>query len=790
MIDTELKQSMDYILDNVIKVFPVKEDCLPFIGSILYLKKIGANLFFDNPYSSFLERIEEFDVLLQDNPLSEIIHDILVNVAIYVKSSDLTSLLRLIAIEKISEDAYIYLYDFLINRCNFIKEDRNSFFVPKQITDLAQALIGMEAGKTFVPFGGLMNFATNLSSYEKLHSYERYRQTWLIGMLRLGLAGLLTKVQFTFQDIEFSPYEKYDTIISLPPFGQPMRMESSPSFINAGSIEYSELATPCRFLENTTDKGVCVAFMPTSLLWGESFKKNFRKWTVENNILDTIILLPKNLLKYTGIQIACIVLRRNPIHFEAVRMIDASGFYTNSWNQNLLEVGDIMDSYHKDIDQISRTVPYKEILEHDFSWNVHEYLQKELVCPEGFSISKLEDLVSMSIMERSEESYKSNKGFIIKASDLSDDWSNPYINMEKLSMEYVDRGYMRLEREAILVATTSTKLKPSIIKASKECPVWINRNVLAFSPSDKIDAEYLCMKLSEIDFRTLGTGIHIIKKSLLRIDIIYPELSIQKSLYTEAKHAVILAKAKEIGLQEIISKMKADYMNEVRARKHDMKTPMTQLRNTLTLIKELISELPEEFASKLEKYANRQQKAMDVLSSIVSHIADEDVFATPEIVDVESVLRSFETSTDRYFIEYHCDSASLSEAGIEIPYLMIGKVDFIRLVQNIVSNAIHRGFVKDRTDYALHISLSVDGDFYVIDFSNNGEPLPEGMDKMRYGTKGTKGINSNGSGTGGYIVKSITEHYGGDFDIFSTKFAGIYFTNVIVKLPIYRKEDE
>lgn len=80
--------------------------------------------------------------------------------------------------------------------------------------------------------------------------------------------------------------------------------------------------------------------------------------------------------------------------------------------------------------------------------------------------------------------------------------------------------------------------------------------------------------------------------------------------------------------------------------------------------------------------------------------------------------------------------------------------------------------------------------FFIIGFSNNGEPLPEGMNKVRYGTKGVKGDNSDGSGTGGYIVKSITQHYGGDFDIFSLKFANMDFTNVIVKLPIYKKEDE
>ena len=154
-------------------------------------------------------------------------------------------------------------------------------------------------------------------------------------------------------------------------------------------------------------------------------------------------------------------------------------------------------------------------------------------------------------------------------------------------------------------------------------------------------------------------------------------------MFAEGARTLALAKAKELGLQEMIRQMKDDYINEVRARKHDMKTPMAQLRNSLTLIKELVGELPESFANRLDKYVTRQQKAMDVLSDIVTHIADEDRFANPEVVDIESVLKDFEIHTDKYIIEYHRDETSLEEAGIDIPHLKIGRFDFIRLCQCI-----------------------------------------------------------------------------------------------------------
>ena len=55
---------------------------------------------------------------------------------------------------------------------------------------------------------------------------------------------------------------------------------------------------------------------------------------------------------------------------------------------------------------------------------------------------------------------------------------------------------------------------------------------------------------------------------------------------------------------------------------------------------------------------------------------------------------------------------------------------------------------------------------FQIDFCNNGKPLPEGMNKMRYGIKGEKAGKTAGTGIGGNYVKSFVEHYGGDYDVF------------------------
>ena len=127
------------------------------------------------------------------------------------------------------------------------------------------------------------------------------------------------------------------------------------------------------------------------------------------------------------------------------------------------------------------------------------------------------------------------------------------------------------------------------------------------------------------------------------------------------------------------------------------------------------------------------------------------------------------------------------EKGYELPYrfsqVYISPLDFSRLVLNIIENARIHGFTDlTRSDYKIMINLSVDEkrEMYQIDFTNNGTPLPNGMTKTRYGIKGEKAGLTGGTGTGGYIVKSIVNHYGGDYDVFCND--GL--TTIRIFLPI------
>ena len=115
------------------------------------------------------------------------------------------------------------------------------------------------------------------------------------------------------------------------------------------------------------------------------------------------------------------------------------------------------------------------------------------------------------------------------------------------------------------------------------------------------------------------------------------------------------------------------------------------------------------------------------------------------------------------------DNGISTNANMYIPPIYVAPNDFNRLVNNILNNAKRHGFTNpNKKDYVVQINASIDAEsgMYKIDFRNNGDPLPEGMNKMRYGIKGEKAGKTAGTGLGGNYVKSFVEHYGGDYDIF------------------------
>ena len=553
---------------------------------------------------------------------------------------------------------------------------------------------------------------------------------------------------------------------------------------------------------------------------------SLREELTNKNYLDAVICLPEGVLSHTSARLSVIVLKKDRATGAPVKMIDASQMFTGK-KQRILCVDDIVEAYTNG-SEYTLNASVEDIASKLYSWDASFYnAVASETFREGFDVLALSDIL---VPVRGERRFSETEGKCVKIGNLPSDWSSYVLNVSDIPVTDSLRNTQKITTPVILMSMAGKDLKVAFCEASAESPIFIGPNVNAYEPSKaNIHVGYLCMELSKRVIPTTGIAIpHINQQSLALIKIDFPALSDSNSyeqqinLFEEGRTAMLMSKAKELGLQEVIDKMKADYINEIRSRKHDMMPHLRQLSSARKNLWYYLSHkdqfTDDEFIGGMREEVLNQEAAIESLSNLLKVFSRESQFGTPEVINLDKYLMEHYFDGDNYSVDFDTDYKALASYGFDIPevYLnfdfskgfkayheacpdyieglnvFIASDDLKRLCDNIVFNAIKHGFTDpSRDDYSLFIELTVDQkrDMFQIDFRNNGTPLPKGLDKLRYGLKGEKAGSTAGTGEGGYVVKSITEHYGGDYDIFCETSDNVSLTTVRVFLPIHRDNE-
>lgn len=345
------------------------------------------------------------------------------------------------------------------------------------------------------------------------------------------------------------------------------------------------------------------------------------------------------------------------------------------------------------------------------------------------------------------------------------------------------------------------------------------RQLVCLVPKKGIDVRYVAALLLTPEVRNQIISICEGEVDAQLFPLIMDKIIVPS--HTDLERATFLSEAnyKAIGsskkkMEDRLNEKKAKYINEVRMRKHDMRPHLRQMASSERLMLHYLDNINdiEDLKKLLKKQISTSHNALESLSELVEHLNNEERFGEPECVNLNDYFHNIEKNSEVNFtIKVSCEKAlaqrkkeieelkeknkkenvpsmqdmdekTITECSLDV---YIAPVDLDRIVNNIIENARRHGGLSDgrKSDYYISIDVKIDyqRDMYQIDFSNNGKPLPKGMTKERYGLKGEKAGPNAGTGSGGYIVKSIVEHYGGDFDLFSTD--GI--TTIRIYLPKY-----
>ncbi len=686
------------------------------------------------------------------------------------------------------------------------------FYQPNEITCLVASLLDAEEGSVYNPYAGVCSYGVAIGSKVKYIGQE-ISECYTIGLLNLLLNGK-NNVEVEQSDSVsnwLAERQSFEYIVATPP-------------INAHcDSPYKTMDNDFLVRSAECCERKAIGVYPSSFTYNKCV--DIERF-VSQDLIESVILLPENLFLSTAIPLAIIVVNKQKSTEGKIRFVDASECYVKDVRLNILNHKDVLDLCKscQNIRGKVAIIPNEEVIENGCILFPRQYtVSCEIEVPVGYRKVRLGDVVNLYHGDNHE--YDGQTGTLVTVSDLSSDWCNCEIDRSCLANGIVSRDYNKLTCDAVLVSSIRD-FKPSIVRAREEEPVFIKRNIIAIIPNPGIMLEFICMTIAKLKKDSyVFTTPTICKTWLKEVVIALPDLETQQvSAYAEARNSTLMAKAREMGLQEIIEQMKSDYVNEIRSRKHDMMPHLRQLSSACDNIDYYLSNKDSfsqvDFICGMKEEVFNQKNAIESLTAILKIFSREDRFGTPEVVNIDEYLMNHYFDGTNYTVDYDTDYEALAEYGFDIPEelrnphidvvngrivwgkpekdyveganVLIAKDDLHRLFDNIINNAIKHGFTEpNRGDYYIFTTLSIDPKLgmFQIDISNNGSPLPKGLDKLRYGLKGEKAGSTAGTGEGGYIVKSIVEHYKGDYDIFSTNSGETEITTVRVLLPIYHTDE-
>ena len=666
---------------------------------------------------------------------------------------------------------------------------------PEGITNLIISLLDVKKGDIYYPYANwdVVDLLNANRKNEDIISFIQPIENHKYALIRLALLSCDLSIPHAITNS--NPLTNwrgdigFDYIVSTPPWS----VKSYES--NFPTIELDYLAHSSR---DTKYKSIGVY---TSSICYSGSSKSVIKELIDNDWLEKVILLPKNIFSHTAIETTIIVVNKNKEHIGKVQIIDASDCYIKDAHKNILDTNAVLAK----LDDNDNFFSNLEIGELDYDIYPQLYVSKNNAdIPENYLALKVNTILESYNGSRH---FSEEQGKMVTIADLSDNSLSSKINIEELKATD-DLSRAVKVTEAVFLFSRIRDLKPSYCEASPESPIFLHPNVFAYKLNREVswvDYQYFCYEISR-RAKNIAVGVipSISKSVLQRLNVYFPSENIedQRRIIKEALLQLKLSQAKELGLQELIENMKAEYMNEVRNRKHEMGAyiaTLTDIHEDLVNLK--VQERYIENQKELNYQCNRFEKALNGLKSLVSIFSDE--IEAADVIDLniddyfKSLVKEHNSTYEGYNLIYKPDidinALDFYENSNEcenIPlYVEIAKEHFNSLISNIIQNAKRHGFVnRDNNNYKLEIKLSLNTEdlMFQIDFINNGTPLPKGMDKTRYGILGEKAGTTGNTGIGGNRIKNIVKLYNGDYDVFMDN------DNTVIRilLPISAKKYE
>lgn len=359
------------------------------------------------------------------------------------------------------------------------------FSVANQIADFGVKLLDGECNEIYSPFSNGYNIAYYT---DKKILAESFADEFIIELMK-SIDGV--DINFTQTDPLDNPtytnksaqhlLEQFECVLSFPPMG----LFANNEFLHTDRFNRfrfhkvksnREVAHFEHILSQTSGKAVVL--MPVGFTYRGNQDEEFRKYLIENNLLETVIQLPPNLHNATSIETTFIIINK--------RKLDSNIYFLNLKHESFLQregrklvlnnINNIVSIYEskQELEDISRLVSPNEIANNNFSLAIDRYMMSSEITKiqnllEKFELVKLEDIADIRRSQLFKDEGEGKEIYEVSPSDFT---KAGYLlecgKIKQIDSQYKKLQTYKLEPYDVLLSTKGTIGKVAIVGKTLE----------------------------------------------------------------------------------------------------------------------------------------------------------------------------------------------------------------------------------------------------------------------------------------------------------------------------------
>lgn len=674
--------------------------------------------------------------------------------------------------------------------------------------------------------GGLLSKVFDSQNTLSLYGTEINKRIAQLGNMNLIMHGAKPVITPESCFREITRDKKYDFIIGdLPINGVTNSTENYLLYNNFGlnapksGKGFSSLVLFSYY--KLSHQGKAIITVSDSFLTKGGKEKEIRKILIDNDVVETVISLPKGTYRpYTEAKPSILILNRNkPSYLRNRIKFLRAGILEENKKSVTLDIEGIIHAYQKEsTDTKSTQIIDLNDLKEDYNlsadvYDAQYYLGNEMLKDDTGKY--LKDIADIRTGAQPSKEERSQDGVpIVKIENLSKDIMDMYLDVSSITSRTNESyKYQRsvITKESVLIAKIGDSLKPTIYKPTAENPaILLHSNIFALIPkSGQLDLEYLYYQLNtafienQISSKKKRALIPFFnKKEVEEIVIPYDEdINIQKRFVNTQKANLIAEedrkfreKKKIIGYE--VESQEAEN-NIVRTITHQLKHNLSGIDAFIKKIERIIS---KHNVSELKEYVYNDpilvpEEGFEVpenysLKEIVDIVVKKSTLLNRILTDVsEAIHLKLKCSDKNLYAILNQLKNEYQDVNIEIKgdkdlNLYISESHIQNMFETIIDNAKqHSGLNKNKLKITFTIKKDID--VMRIEYRNNGKPLD--ISEKEYKSIVTKSRGSTGRGIGGYYINKVIEAHGGNLKINDKLSTGVHMT---IELPIKNESDE